>query len=104
MTMQARFRAPEASGARPDAELARRAAAGDRSAFDLLFERYFTRVVWHFRGLDRRAAEAAIARTLERLFSALDEGAGVTLAARALAEARSAARQDGGTSIGEDQA
>jgi hypothetical protein len=84
-----------------DAALARMAAAGDRPAFDRLFERYFARVAWCFRGLDREAAENAIARTLERVFLALDEGAAVSLAERAFLEARVVARQEEGASSSE---
>jgi hypothetical protein len=81
-----------------EATLAHQAAVGDRAAFDRLFERYFARVAWHFRALDREAAERAIARTLEGVFLALDEGAAVSLAERAFLEARAAARHEEGSS------
>jgi len=55
-----------------EAVLARRAAAGDRSAFDTLFDRYYARVTWCFRDLPPGEARAAVWQTLEQVFAGLD--------------------------------
>lgn len=57
---------------REESELARRAAAGDRRAFDELFDRYCARLQWYFRDLPPAEARAAIGGVLEQLFAALD--------------------------------
>ncbi len=45
------------AGLGDEAELARRAGAGDEQAFDLLYERYFARTSWYFTIFARREAE-----------------------------------------------
>ena len=57
---------------REEHELALRAAAGDREAFDQLYDRYFARVAWQVRDLPEADAQAAIWETLEQLFLGLD--------------------------------
>jgi len=64
-------RADSAWRAREERELARRAAGGDRFAFDILYDRYFARVAWHFRDLPELRAQAAIWEALEQIFAGL---------------------------------
>lgn len=58
--------------AKEESLLARRAAAGERAAFDALFDRYYARLSWYFRRLPPDEARAAIWQTLEQLFASLD--------------------------------
>lgn len=57
---------------REESALARRVAAGDRGAFDELFDRSFARLHGYFRDLPQAEAHAAIWEVLEQLFAALD--------------------------------
>ena len=77
-------------GSRSDEEeqqLAQRALAGDRDAFDQLYDRYFARMAWQFRSLPETEAQAAIWETLEQLFAGLDSDE-LPLAERAFRIAR----------------
>jgi hypothetical protein len=58
--------------AKEEARLAQRAAAGERAAFDALFDRYYARLSWYFRDLPPDEARAAIWQTLEQLFASLE--------------------------------
>ena len=58
--------------AQEEVALARRTAAGDRKAFDELFDRYFARLHWHYRDLPQAEAQEAIREVLEQLFAALE--------------------------------
>jgi len=69
-----------------EAELARRAAAGEREAFDTLFDRYYARLTWLFSDMPRSEARAAIWEALEQIFAGLDSEE--DLAARAYRIAR----------------
>jgi DNA-directed RNA polymerase specialized sigma24 family protein len=58
---------------REEADLARRTVAGDRDAFDALFDRYFARLHWYYRDLPEADAQAATWEVLEQLFASLDQ-------------------------------
>ena len=77
---------------REEQALARRAAAGDREAFDSLYDRYFARVAWQFRELPESEAQLAIGQTLEQLFAHLGVDGHEPLAQRAFSLARAALR------------
>jgi hypothetical protein len=77
---------------REEQALARRAAAGDRAAFDALYDRYFARMAWQFRELPESEAQLAIGRTLEQLFAQLGTDGDGPLAERAFLLARAARR------------
>lgn len=77
-----------AGGLGDEAELARRAGAGDEQAFDLLYERYFARTSWYFTIFARREAEAAVQEVLTELFSSLTAPSDLSLAERAYRLAR----------------
>lgn len=64
---------------REESALARRAAAGDREAFDELFDHSYARLHWYFRDLPQAEAHAAIWGVLEPLFAAIDTVDGVAL-------------------------
>lgn len=66
-----------------ETELARRAGAGDRQAFDLLYDRYFARTSWYFTIFARRKAKAAVQEVLTELFGSLNEPSDRSLAERA---------------------
>lgn len=57
---------------REERALAGRARAGDRAAFDLLYDRYFARVAWQVRDLPTAEAHAAIWESLEQIFAGLE--------------------------------
>jgi hypothetical protein len=57
--------------AREEADLAKRAAAGDREAFDQLYDRYFVRMAHVFRHLPEPEAQAKIWEALEQVFASL---------------------------------
>lgn len=57
---------------REERALAARARAGDREAFDLLYDRYFARVAWQMRELPQPEAHAAIWESLEQIFAGLE--------------------------------
>jgi hypothetical protein len=57
---------------REEAALARRAAAGERAAFDVLFDRYYARLHWLYRDLPSGEAQAAVWEALEQIFVGLD--------------------------------
>ena len=69
--------------AREEAELAARAADGDREAFDELYDRYFVRMAYVFRHLPQPEAQAKIWEALEQVFASLHVQDGMPLAARA---------------------
>lgn len=71
---------------REESALARRAAAGEREAFDVLFDRYYARLAWLYQDLPRSEARAAIWEALEQIFAGLDSEE--DLAARAYRIAR----------------
>lgn len=58
---------------REEADLARRTVAGDREAFDELFDRYFARLNWYYRDLPQVDAQAATWEVLEQLFASLEK-------------------------------
>jgi len=67
-----------------EAGLARAALAGDREAFDLLYDRYLCRMAHVFRDLPDTEAQAKIWETLEQIFASLHhDDDGLPLAARA---------------------
>jgi hypothetical protein len=68
-----------------ESALARRATAGDREAFDELFDRYCVRLHWYFRDLPQAEAHAAIGERMEQLFAALDNVDDVALHAYRIA-------------------
>lgn len=68
----ARTHRSHANLTREEAGLARRAAAGDREAFDALFDRYYARLTWLFSDLPRGEARAATREALEQIFVGLD--------------------------------
>lgn len=71
------------AGLGDETELARRAGAGDKQAFDLLYDRYFARTSWYFSILERRDARAAVKEVLTQLFGSLTEPSDLPLAERA---------------------
>jgi len=74
--------------AREEAALARRAARGDRAAFDTLFDRYCARMAHAFRTLPDAEAKAKTREALEQVFASLACGSSTPLAARAFRVAR----------------
>jgi hypothetical protein len=82
----ARVRRSRSDLAQEEAELARRAAAGERQAFDELFDRYYARLTWLYGDLPTGEARAATWEALEQIFAGLD--AEEDLAARAYRIAR----------------
>jgi hypothetical protein len=70
---------------REEAELARRTVAGDREAFDELFDRYFSRLSWYYRHLPKAEAQAATWEVLEQLFASLESVDDVALHAYRIA-------------------
>jgi hypothetical protein len=74
-----------------EAALARRALAGDREAFDRLYDRYFPRVARCFRDRRPDEAQALIWETLEQIFKGLDT-TDPPLAERAYRIARASSR------------
>jgi hypothetical protein len=86
MVTEARIHRSRADLTQEEAELARRALAGDRGAFDALFDRYYARLAWFFSDLPQGEARAAIWQTLEQIFVGLDSEE--DLAARAYRIAR----------------
>ncbi len=68
-----------------EAELARRTVAGDRAAFDELFDRYYARLRWYYRDLPQDDAQAATWEVLEQLFASLDQVSDVGLHAYRIA-------------------
>lgn len=66
-----------------ETELMRRAGAGDKQAFDLLYDRYFARTSWYFTIFARRTAETAVQEVLTELFGSLSEPSEFSLAERA---------------------
>jgi hypothetical protein len=77
---------------REERELAARLLAGDRAAFDRLFDRYFDRMAHLFRGLPEGEAQQRIAGALERLFGDLPADGGTPIAVHAHRVAREARR------------
>ena len=71
-----------------EAELTRRAGAGDEQAFDLLYECYFARTSWYFTIFGRREAKAAVQEVLTELFGSLTAPSDLPLAERAYRLAR----------------
>jgi hypothetical protein len=69
-------------------ELAERAVAGDRVAFDALFDRYCARMAHVFRDLPDVEAKAKIWEALEQVFAALDCDPATPLALRAFRVAK----------------
>jgi hypothetical protein len=69
--------------AREEAALARRAARGDRAAFDTLFDRYCARMAHVFRALPDTEAKAKTWEALEQVFASLACTSSTPLAARA---------------------
>ncbi len=63
--------------------LALRAGAGDKQAFDQLFDLYFKRTSSYFRAFAPRDAEAAVAEVLTELFGSLPAPSDPSLAERA---------------------
>lgn len=86
MAERAAKRRDRARRAQEEAALACRAAAGERAAFDELFDRYYARMAWLYRDLPREQGRAAIWQALEQVFAGLDSEA--DLAARAYRIAR----------------
>ena len=76
------------AGLGDETELARRAGAGDEQAFDLLFDRYFTRTSWYFTIFARREAKAAVQEVLTELFGSLTAPSDLSFAERAYRLAR----------------
>lgn len=76
------------AGLGDEAELARRAAAGDQQAFDLLYERYFARTSWYFTIFGSREAKSAVEAVLAELFGSLTEPSELSFAERAYRLAR----------------
>lgn len=70
---------------REEAELARRTVAGDREAFDELFDRYSSRLSWYYRHLPQADAQAATWQVLEQLFASLENVDDVALHAYRIA-------------------
>ena len=66
-----------------DSDLARRAADGDRQAFDLLYDRYFARTSWFFTIFGKREAKTAVQEVLTELFGSLNEPSELSFAERA---------------------
>ena len=66
-----------------EAELARRAGAGEQQAFDLLYDRYFARTSWYFTIFGQRKAKLAVSEVLTELFGSLNEPSDLSLAERA---------------------
>ena len=71
-----------------EAELARRAGAGEQQAFDLLYDRYFARTSWYFTIFGQRKAKLAVSEVLTELFGSLNEPSDLSLAERAYRLAR----------------
>lgn len=71
------------TGPSDETELERRAGAGDKQAFDLLYDRYFARTSWYFTIFARREAKAAVQEVLTELFGSLGEPSDLSLAERA---------------------
>lgn len=71
-----------------EAELARRAAAGNQPAFDLLYDRYFARLSWYFKIFRRREAKLAVEEVMTQLFDSLAEPSDLAFAERAYRLAR----------------
>jgi hypothetical protein len=86
MVTGARVHRSHANLTREEAQLARRAADGEREAFDILFDRYYARLTWLFSELPRGEARAATWEALEQIFVGLDSEE--DLAARAYRIAR----------------
>lgn len=102
MKTRASVQREPAAIAREEARLARRAAAGDREAFDRLFDRYFARLGRLYRDLPPAQARAAIQDALQRLFAGLQDGddlptRAVRIARRARSEASGQTRSPGAT-------
>ena len=72
--------APQTAVPATDDELVDRLRAGDRAAFDSLYERYLTRVYAFVakRRLTRAASEALVTEVLANVFSSLDAYGGRT--------------------------
>jgi hypothetical protein len=86
MVTGARIHRSRADLTQEEAELARRAATGDRAAFDTLFDRYYARLTWLYSDLPQGQARAAVWEALEQIFAGLDSEE--DLAARAYRIAR----------------
>lgn len=71
-----------------EADLERRTIAGDRQAFDLLYDRYFARMAWYFTIFSQREAKTAIREVMVELFGSLAEPSEHSLAKRAYQLAR----------------
>ena len=71
-----------------ETELARRACAGDKKAFDQLFDLYFARTSSYFSVFARREAKAAVKEVLTELFASLGSPSDLSLAERAYRLAR----------------
>lgn len=76
-----------------ETELVRRACAGDKQAFDQLFDLYFARTSSYFSAFARREAKAAVKETLTALFSSLASPSDLSLAERAYRIARVTGRK-----------
>jgi hypothetical protein len=82
----------ESGSARSEEELVRRALAGERDAFDLLYDRYFELVARYLRRHGPTEMRHLIHETLEELFTGLGV-AEPSLSERAYRIARAASRR-----------
>lgn len=68
--------------------LEQRAAAGDKEAFDQLYDRYLARLAWYFTIFSAREAKVAVAEVMVELFGSLANPTDRSLARRAYDLAR----------------
>jgi hypothetical protein len=81
------------AAASDETELAHRACAGDKQAFDQLFDLYFARTSSYFSVFARREAKAAVKEVLTELFASLGTPSDLSLAERAYRLARASAQK-----------
>ena len=78
-----------------EAELVRRAGAGEEEAFSLLYDRYFARISWYFTIFAKRKAKTATAEVMRELFGTLGEPSELSFAEQAFGLARAAELRHG---------